>query len=1107
MAEDIPKELIPFSFDEIEEKVKEALLAKGLTDILYPGSNISQIADIMTYLVHVLNTNTAINLQEVILPLATKRMNVLFGGRQLGYEAVQRTSWRYNLDISLKRRDGLSDADTYNLSIPKYTIFESNGNKYYYMGQDIFIDGITNINRFEKGFNLEIKEGDLIRYVDNDLLSVRAFTEIVDGVSKTKQNYLIPFENVEDDGIETWLTYTDDDGTNIVLEEWKRYRQFLVDSSYDVAKNKFVRLQNIFLQMPSVFFEIAGYGNPIRLNTLIQSNILVSKGIDGKAGDTFTISDAILSDQISTSLGEVIHTGTDVESMESIKENAPVFHNSANRAVTSLDYISITQRHENVETSHVWGVEEEVNDLSDKALTGGVLFSFFPERTKREFLSTPLDSDSNTSDEVNAQNLQYDLQIMPRHPVFPFVSEPADIAQPDGWIPKPVNYLPVPDGWDTFAPGGVIPAPPTEIQNPGQKPLIQYPEERNNWLVSTAGGKPINESMPNDWVENPNISSTFDGVNPEPDLAIIQDATYIALQAEYINTLFNSSVFITNDQTWYQDNQDYGNDIIGGSFNGVTGSGELYKNWLAEPDVITYITWQKSDFNYRTYLQELEEYNSNLAEYNDYVDYLNTPEGTEYNNYYNDLGEGGTAPSCDPGLNQCSSDRYDNYITDLDLYNENREDIDNLQTNWYLKDNEIQINSTTARGESDGTVFSELEPFKIMTMNHLNRQPPYVNFDYIIKIIKYDLSKSTAETNEIIFNVIDGYFDSTVETLNFNYFASNLQRRVDEAIGDSSGVEIALVNDISLAAFMYEGVDGFTPKFGQGQPQKIITKLAFPFENMYEGSAGTFVGGEFLPQINTPEFTLGRTKYEIDLPATVISWNDAVIPIIGAAGDLVMTFNNVGDSNNLYYTALSAYNDLAVNIDFTDTSLWEPSGIIVDVLAGDTTKINDNNSPDIYYYVADVAKSNVNLRDVFLTLRGNPSNPVTDWTDAGQPQALYMLKESDGSLTVPIFTIKDDEIEIPIYLGTYPGDGATANGDGQVGSYFIRNSRDQLFEVHLNFETASGGAGIPEFLCFTDYGFGYMDLIYPSNIDSNSDNIPFTQNVMPRLRQVKFDVL
>jgi len=34
-----------------------------------------------------------------------------------------------------------------------------------------------------------------------------------------------------------------------------------------------------------------------------------------------------------------------------------------------------------------------------------------------------------------------------------------------------------------------------------------------------------------------------------------------------------------------------------------------------------------------------------------------------------------------------------------------------------------------------------------------------------------------------------------------------------------------------------------------------------------------------------------------------------------------------------------------------------------------------------------------------------------------------------------------------------------------------------------------------------------MDLIYPSNVDSNSDNIPFTENVMPRLRQVKFDVL
>lgn len=78
------------------------------------------------------------------------------------------------------------------------------------------------------------------------------------------------------------------------------------------------------------------------------------------------------------------------------------------------------------------------------------------------------------------------------------------------------------------------------------------------------------------------------------------------------------------------------------------------------------------------------------------------------------------------------------------------------------------------------------------------------------------------------------------------------------------------------------------------------------------------------------------------------------------------------------------------------------------------------------------------------------------------------------------------------------------NLDAIVGKYYIRNGRFQHIDLHLDFDTSGEGNGAPADSVFTDNGYGHIDLIYPSNVDINSDNIPFTGYTIPRLRQVKF---
>lgn len=1010
MADQVIEEVIPFSQEDIETQVKNVLLSKGLTDILYPGSTVSQISDIMTYLIHVLNTNTAINLQEVILPLATKRINVLFGARQLGYEATQKTSYRYNLEVSFKRNEALTDSEIFNVLIPKYTSFTSNGNTYYYMGQDIYVEGITNLNRFDKTFTIEVKEGELIRYEDNELLRFRSFTEIdSDGNINTKQNYLLPFSNIEEDGIECWLTYIDEFGTTVTKEYWEKYDQFLIDSTYESSKRKFVRLQNIFLQMPSIFFEIGGYGNPVRVNTLIESNILISKGASGVAEESFSVGGDLAS-QISLSLGTVSHYGTNEESIDSIKENAPIFHNSANRAVTALDYVSISQRHEAVKSAVVWGIEDEY--LQDSSFAS-IFFSFLPSRTKRVFASTIDGSTQNVEGSNIASYVQYDLQNLPYRPFIDGVINPDDDSvtypqttppvSPD-WIPQPANFLPTPNEWVDYE--TTIGNPPDVVVNPGQKPLTKIQEARNAWLLSQ--GLPI---MPDNWVENPLI----DGTGSTAGLELVQDAVQIAAHNKYSNTLAAATynTLAANDRAWY---------------NSLT-LGDIYKTWLSVTEVITYITWLKDFYLYNTYLDELTTYNAKVLEYSSYISYLETPEGIEYTDYRNSLNS----------AREAEDDKYNAYLTALELYNVNVGEIDNLVSNWYL-DDVSEIYQQPIKETTDTNIFTELEPFKVMTMKHNHRQPAYMNFDYDIKIIKYNLSKPTSETNRIVFNVINAYFRDYVESFGFEYLASNLQRRVDEALGDSSGVEISLTNNISLCEHMFDTYSLIR------EGKKINFILALPYENLYSNGVD-FDGAKYLPKIDTVNFlsAASKSKYNSSETTAAIQYNDIILDIITS------TYYQAQFTNSLV--------DLTLE-DFTDVTRWKDVG-------------------------------------------------------GGVNKDLYCLDDGLGNYLTPAFTRSDKNTVLPIYLGNIANSTtADGNGDAVVGRYIIRNDKYQEIAVELFFDSGIAATypvdisspPIPGTELFLDYGYGYINIIYPTSVDKNSDNIPFKGYTIPRLRQVHFNI-
>jgi hypothetical protein len=260
---------------------------------------------------------------------------------------------------------------------------------------DEFIaDALNNINATLKQYigiviQIEVYEGILHKYSNNlDTLTHIIESEITideNGNEITTVPYYVdvPFTNVEEHGLNVFLTYIDQAGNQHEKEEWERSNSFMIDSDTELIK-QFVRLDNIEFKTPRIYFKLGEVGNELRVGTLIYINVLVSSGING-AITTDPVPNSLNADIMEYSLSIA---GAEEEATESIRQNAPLFHNTANRVITKPDYIAFCNRQATVKYSDVWDGHYEYPQVS-----GYIWFSFYPATVVRTLL--PINTATN----------------------------------------------------------------------------------------------------------------------------------------------------------------------------------------------------------------------------------------------------------------------------------------------------------------------------------------------------------------------------------------------------------------------------------------------------------------------------------------------------------------------------------------------------------------------------------------------------------------------------------------------------------------------------------------------------------------------------------------
>ena len=345
-----------FDFDEVKDNLK--LFMRNQTefkDYDFEGSGLSALLDVLAYNTHYLGFNANMLANEMFLDSSQLRSSVVSHAKTLGYTTRSATASNAVVDIILNTTNASA-------TMPAGTVFTASVDDVSY--QFVTIADATASN-----------SGSTITFND---------TRIYEG-SYVSSRYVADTQNVEQRFL---INDNRADTTTLSV--------LVQNSATDTIQTSFTQATDIaaLTSTSNVYFiqEVEGgqyeiyFGDGILGSAIEDGNIVIlqyvvtNKGVANGAR-TFTSSSAIDTVNnvnvvtVSNSAG-----GSEPESIESIKYNAPLDYASQGRCVTTEDYKTyVKQLFANTQAVSVWGGEDgsfnDVTGVSDVAEYGKVFIS------------------------------------------------------------------------------------------------------------------------------------------------------------------------------------------------------------------------------------------------------------------------------------------------------------------------------------------------------------------------------------------------------------------------------------------------------------------------------------------------------------------------------------------------------------------------------------------------------------------------------------------------------------------------------------------------------------------------------------------------------------
>jgi len=345
-----------FDFDEVKDNLKVFMRNQSeFKDYDFEGSGLSALLDVLAYNTHYLGFNANMLANEMFLDSSQLRSSVVSHAKTLGYTTRSAAAAKATVDVFLNTSNASA-------TIPAGTVFTSSVGDTSY--QFVTISDVT--------------------------ASLSGSTITFDGVVIYEGSYVSSRYTADTQNVEQRFIINDDraDTTTItitvqnsVTDTTSAAYTLATDISGLTSTSDVYFLQEVEDGKYEIYFGDGVLGSAIEDGNIIIINYVVTNKGAANSAAVFVSSAAIDTvNSVNVRTVSPATGGSEPESIESIKYNAPLDYASQGRCVTTEDYKTyVKQLFANTQAVSVWGGEDgsfnSVTGISDVAEYGKVFIS------------------------------------------------------------------------------------------------------------------------------------------------------------------------------------------------------------------------------------------------------------------------------------------------------------------------------------------------------------------------------------------------------------------------------------------------------------------------------------------------------------------------------------------------------------------------------------------------------------------------------------------------------------------------------------------------------------------------------------------------------------
>ena len=350
-------------FDSIKANLKNYLSSQStFQDYDFTGSGMDVLLDVLAYNTHYMGYYANMIGNEMFLDSASLRESVVSHAKLLNIMPTSATAPTAKLNFTFTP----SNSPT-SLTIAKNTKFTSTVDGINYNFTTIKPTTLYPVSGVYSISDIEVKEG--------TLLSKSYTVDLAD----TAQRFIIPNANVDTSTLTITVQNSISDSTVYTYTDGNS-----LDVTTITSTQRVYFLQEVEDQKYEIFFGDGAVGRQLADGNIIFIEYLATQGILANKASTFTAVGTVAglsSSHYTLTVGTTAIGGAAIESINSIKHNAPKLYQAQKRATTKDDYKAILfGEREDIESIAVYGGEDASPPVYGKVYiaikpTGNAMYS------------------------------------------------------------------------------------------------------------------------------------------------------------------------------------------------------------------------------------------------------------------------------------------------------------------------------------------------------------------------------------------------------------------------------------------------------------------------------------------------------------------------------------------------------------------------------------------------------------------------------------------------------------------------------------------------------------------------------------------------------------